>query len=222
MPEPTLEQLFKTIEGLDTKLNTYMASGIKVGQEEDEKKKMEAKKAEDEKKEKDKMEAKKAKYDAAIKSAMDEKDHDKKMAAIKAAMDEYDDKHEAFGKPGEHKATDEEKEKEAQIASIINDKKTSLIKQILSANRIGNPNGLKEVEARLKTASITDIQKEFDTIMPFIANTTNQNIPQTQEKFIPYFGSTTPADIDNSQLNANSPDSDFNKLTTKELMELGQ
>lgn len=215
--ELTLESLGKNIEDLKT-----LVAGIKVGGEEDEKKKLEAKKAEDEKKHEEKMEAKKAKYNAAIKAAAEEDDPDKKMAMVKSAQDEMDDKkHEAFGKPDEHKATEEEKEKNAQIASIINEKKNSMIKQILTANRIINPAGLVDVEARLKTASITEIQKEFDIVTPFIAGVPNQ-ATQQPEKIIPYFANVDAHTIDSTTLTAASPDSEFANLSTKELLEMSR
>jgi len=219
-PEVTLETLFKDIADLKT-----LAAGIKVGQEEDEKKKLEAKKAMEEKKEEEKMEAKKAKYNSAIKAAMEEDDHDKKEALVKHAMDELHDK-EHKGMDEEHnkhkkEAMEEEKEKDAQVASIINDKKNSLIAQILTANRIINPNGLQLIETRLKKASITEVQKEYDIVKPFISGVESTPVPPTQP-VIPYFANITPADVDANQLNASSPDSDFTKLSTKELLEGNQ
>ena len=215
--EITLETLAKDITDLKT-----LAAGIKVGQEEDEKKKLEAKKAQEEKKEEEKKEAKKAKYNSAIKKAMDEDDHDKKDAAIRKAQDEYDDKeHKAEHDKNmdKHDANDEEKEKNAQIASIINDKKNSLIAQTLTANRLINPTGLQEVEARLKKASITKIQEEYNIVKPFISGVETTTVTSSQQIPIPYFANVTPADIDASTLTANSPDSDFAKLKTKDLLE---
>jgi len=77
---------------------------------------------------------------------------------------------------------------------------------------------LAEVEARLKTASISQIEFEYNIIKPFIGSQTN-TVPIPQEKIIPFFANMTPADIDANQLSASSPDSEFNKMTTKELME---
>lgn len=215
-PELTLETLAKNIE--DVKVLV-----AKVAEDDNEHKEKEAKKAEHEKEEEKKMEAKKAKYSSAIKTAMEEDDHDKKMAMVKQAEDEYNDKkHEAFGDPDkkEHDANeDEKKEHDAQIASIIADKKKSLINQILTANRIINPASLKEIEARLKTAGITEIEKEWSIVKPFVAGVeTSASVPQ--EKFVPYFANVTPADIDSSTLSAASPASDFNKFSTKELLEM--
>ena len=128
-----------------------------------------------------------------------------------------------FGDPDKkHEAmSDEDKEKEAQIASIINDKKSSMINQILTASRMINPAGLQEVEDRLKIASITDIQKEFNIITPFIGTIKPTN-STPQEKIIPFYANITPQTIDNSQLTASSPDSEFSKFTTKELLEMSQ
>ena len=214
--ELTLETLAKDITDLKT-----LAAGIKVGMEEDDKKKLEAKKAEDEKMEDEKKEAKKASRTAALKLAMEEKDEEKRDAAIKLAMedDEHKADHEEHDKNmDKHNATDEEKEKDAQIASIILDKKNSLIAQILTANRLINPTGLEAIEARLKKASITEIQNEYNIVKPFIAGA-EPTVQTPQQKIIPFFANITPKDIDNSTLTASSPDSDFAKLSTQELLE---
>lgn len=214
MPEEmTLENLYAKIEKLGhvaSDMEKFLAS-------QDQAKIAAAKKAEDEKKEDEKKEAKKASLNAAIKAAAEEEDPEKKAAILKAAMED-DDKKEAFGKP-KHAESDEDKEKSAQIAAIIKEKKDSLISQILSANRIFNPTGVAEVEARLKTASITDIQKEHDMIKPFIAGIPTQTTA-TQQPFVPFYANITPADVDKNQLTASSPDSEFSKLSTKELMEM--
>ena len=214
--ELTLETLGKNIEDLKV-----LVGGIKLGEEEDEKKKQEiAKKAEDEKKEEEKMEAKKAKYNAAIKLAMEEDNHDKKMAMVRKAQDEMEDKkHDAqHDEKKEHEATEEEKEKEAQIASIINDKKNEFITKILTANSIMNPTQIKQVEERLKTASITEVEKEWNILKPAFEGSVAQPTQNTQ-KIIPFYANITPGDIDANQLTAASPDSDFTKLSTKELLE---
>ncbi len=223
MPEISLEQLSEKLEKM-TKFATVMEARI-AAQDETKEEEKEAKKAEEEKKEEEKMEAKKAKYNSAIKAANEETDHEKKVAMIKSANEEMEDKkHEAFGKPDEkkHEAEEEEKkENEAQIASIVNDKKLSLINQIKSANRIMNPTGLKEVEDRLKTASITEIEKEFNIVKPFIAGIETTHTVQP-EKFIPFYANMTPQEVDTNQLSANSEASEFNKLTTRELLEMSK
>lgn len=216
-PELTMESLGKDILEMKASLKNFVANS-----ETDKEKEAATKKAMDEKVEEEKKEAKKAAYNAAIKIAMDEKDHDKKMEAMKKAEDDYNDKkHEAFGKPDEKtkEAMDEKKEHEAQIASIINDKKSSMIAQILSANKMMNPNNVDSIALRLKTASIKDIQKEFNIVKPFVAGVEmTPVIPQ--EKIIPFFANITPADIDGSQLNAASPDSQFMDLTEEEFQKM--
>lgn len=194
----------------------------RVAMEEKNMKEHEAKVAQDDKKEDEKMEAKRAARDAAIKKAMEEPDTEKKEAMIKKAMDEYDhDKKEAFGKPDEHEKTAQEKEKDEHVASILENDRQSMINQILTANRIINPASVQIIEARLKTASITDVKKELEIVKPFIAGVEQTPVTTPQEKFIPYFANITPADVDASQLNASSPDSEFNKISTKELLEMG-
>lgn len=220
MAELTLEKLAEQLETV-----TKIATKVEAKLNEKDTKAAAAKKAQDEEKEKEKQEARKAKRaarDAAIKAAMDEEDEDKKDAAIRKAMEDYDEKkgmdeHD----PKEHKATDEEKEEKASIASIIKDKKTELITKIMSANQIVNPTGLKAIEERIKSASIADLEKEWSIVEPFVGSTTRPT--QTQSQDIPYFASLNPPEhVDSSQLNANSPDSDFNKFTTKELLEMNQ
>jgi len=218
-PELSLENLQKDLSEIKT-----LVAGIKIADHETEEEKRDAaKKAMDEKHEEEKKEAKKAARTAAMKKAMDEPDEEKRDAAMRKAMDEDPEKkHEGMDDhetPKEKEAMEEEKkEHDAQIASIINDKKTSLINQILTANRIINPAGLKEIEARLKKASITDIQKEYDIVKPFIAGV-ETTTPIPQQAPIPFFANITPADIDANALTAASPASDFAKLSTKELLE---
>ena len=59
----------------------------------------------------------KAAKTAALKTAMEEPDEEKRDAAIKAAMSDNDKPKEAFGKPKEKTA--EEKEKDEHVASIV-------------------------------------------------------------------------------------------------------
>lgn len=229
--EMTLENLYEKLEGLGktaSKMELFMAAQnnetpeekkARVAEEEKNMKEHEAKVAQEDKSEDEKKEAKRAARDAAIKKAMEEPDTEKRDAAIKKAEEDYkNDTKEGFGKPDEHKATDEEKEKEAQIASIIDEKKNTMIKQILSANTIINPNGLKDVQARLKTASITKVEQEWNIIKPFIAGV-ETTTPAKQEPVIPYFANITPTDVDANQLSASSPASEFNKISTKDLLD---
>ena len=220
--ELTLETLAASIKDINV-----LVGSIKKGMDDNEHDKeheKEAKKAQDEKEEKEKMEAKKAKYSAALKLAMDEDDHDKKEAMIKQAQEDlHKEDHEANHdnhdkNMDKHEATEEEKEKDAQIASIINEKKKEIITKILTANSIMNPNALKEVEERLKKASITDVEKEWNILKPAFEGSVAQPTQNTQ-KFIGYYANVSPADIDASTLTAASPDSEFTKLSTKELLE---
>lgn len=226
--EITLETLAKSITDMQT-----MMTGFKAMDEnhKDKEKEAAAKKAMDEKKmDDDKKEAKKAALQAAINKAMDEKDEVKKEAAIKKAMDDYDEKHKAMMDKEEH---DKPKSHDASyIASLITKDKKILITKILTANKMLSPQNLPDVEARIKTASIEDLQKEWDVMQPFAAAVmpelaeggngiqlqqipTRQGTPPT-----PYFANIhemNPGTVDSSMLTANSPPSDFNKISTKEL-----
>lgn len=193
--------MFKTIEGLEGKLTNFIASTKKADHEDEDKEKEAAKLA------------KSAAKLAAMKSAMDEEDEEKRDAAMKKAMGEpADEKRDA------KKATDEDKEKEAQIAAILTDKKNDYITKILTANKIFNPQGLKAVEDRIKIASITDLQKEWTIIAPAFEGAVAP--VQSQEKIIPFFANIQAGQVDKDQLTASSPDSNFADLSSKELLEM--
>jgi hypothetical protein len=209
MSELTFESLAKDIQETKSMIKTYVAQHEEEDKDK-EGKKAAMKKAEEEKQEEEKKEAKKT---AALKKAMDEDDPDKRDAAIRKAMDE-DEEDKKEGK----KASDEDKEKDAQIASIINSKKNEFITKILQANTIVNPTKLKEIDARLQKASIAEVEKEWNTLAPFVASAPTQQ--PTQQKFVPFYANID--QVDESQLNANSPDSDFSKLSTKDLLEMYQ
>ena len=155
MAELSLEALAEKIDNL-TKFAETME---KEKMEKDEK--QEAKKASDDKEDKDKM-AKRATRDAAIKTAMDEKDEDKKDAAIKKATDEYGDQ--PHKNDTMEKASTEDKEEKEHIASLIKDKKSQLITNILTASKSLNPKGLKAVESRMKKASLDNLEFEWNII----------------------------------------------------------
>lgn len=219
-----------SMEQLDDKLTTITEGMTKMASTIDIKIKewtASTKKAMEEDKEMAKK-AKTAKYNNAIKAAMEEDDPDKKEAMLKAAMEDHKKEAEhddpgSHDKPNKTAMTDEEKEKENNIATMLDEKKASIIAKIMTANKIINPNGLVELEARIKTASITALTKEWNTIEPFVAGISQVPTVQIQEPVIPFFagGISNPgAGIDDVQLNANSPDSAFVKFTTKELMEM--
>jgi len=218
-PELTLETLGKNIADINVKLASFMADHT-----EEEQKKKEAKKAQNDKEhkeEEEKKEAKRAARIAAVKKAMEEPDDEKKDAALKKAMN-YDDKdnHTAMDEDKHKKEAMEEKEDKEHMASIIEDKRQDYIKKILTANSIMNPTAIKAVESRLKTASLTEIKKEWTILQPAFEGAVQQATPQ--EKFVPYFANITPTDIDNTTLTAASPDSDFAKFTTQELLEMSR
>jgi hypothetical protein len=186
-------------------------------------------------------EARKAKRTAALKKAMEEPDDEKRDAAIRKAMEEDDDdKHKESSKKGtvmdehdheNHKGMteDEKKDHDAAVASVIEKERTELTAKILQANRLMDPTSVKAVEERIKSASITELQTEWKTIEPFVGSMmqTTPNPTQTQQPTIPFFMAGMnimgdPTQFDKSQLNANSPTSEFAKLSTKELMEMNE
>jgi hypothetical protein len=217
-PELSLEELASKVDK-----TLKIASTLKAQNDEDKEKheaqdeeKEEEKKAQEEEKEEEKKEARKARYNS-MKKAMEEDDEKKRDAAILKAMDE--NKHEELKEAQEE---EEKKEEKANVASIIHDKKSEFISKILTANKIFNPSKIKQIESRVKKANLSALKKEWSVIEPFLAAMpTPAEKPQQPEQFIPYFASMAqPEDIDAAQLNANSPDSAFAQLSTKELLEM--
>lgn len=241
MSEPTLEQLYAKLDTVTSKVDTFIAQHEHDEHKEHDKH-MAKHKGETEHHDRENgehehrhekhpsgdhpREARKEKEEA-MRKAMEEPDDEKRHEKLKEAAHEYmeqDHHKEAMGPRGEHgrgtRGREDEHEKkeerEAQIASIIAEKKAGLVNQILTANRMINPAGLKDVEKRMKYASISEVEHEFNIIKPFIGGV----IPQQQtEKFVPFYASMTPQDIDKSQLSASSPDSDFAQISTKELLK---
>jgi len=228
MPELSLETLAKKFDDVTATIKSWTAN-----EEEKKKHDMEAKKAEDEKHEDERKEAKKgrrAKKYSAIKRAMEEDDEDKKDAALKKAMEEDEDEHMAeHEEMKKHDAMedDEKKEHDAQIASIINKEKLIIDASILRAAKIMNPAGVDALAKELKSNKFT-ASKKMQEDMSKIWGSEIFDVVQTasvpKETAAPYFmaAAMSPQEVDASQLNANSPDSEFAKLTTKELLEMTQ
>jgi len=217
--ELTLETLAKNIADINVKLGSFKADHT-----EEKQKKKEAKKAQEKKEEEEHKEAKRASRTAALKIAMDEKDDEKRDAAIRKAMEDDEHKnHSAQNNDDEkknHEAQEKEDEEKEHVASIIEDQRQDYITKILTANSIMNPNGLKEIKEGLKTASLTEVKKTWKILQPAFEGAVAQ--PIQQEKFVPFFANVTPSDIDGSTLTASSPDSEFAKFTTKELLEMSR
>jgi len=180
-----------------------------------------AQETEDDKKEaqeKEEKEARKARYNA-MKLAMDEEDEEKRDAAIKSAMEQKDPTTNTTPNAKEGQ-TEDEKEEHAAVASIIGDKRQEYITKILSANKLFNASNIDSVEKRVRKASLTALKKEYKTILPFIGGVKAEQTPAATQPVIPFFASMmTPEDVDKSQLTASSPDSAFANLSTKELLK---
>ncbi len=223
----TLEELDGKLDGLGTKLDTFLASSTKKANDETTKEKEQEaaiKKANDEKEE-EKKEAKRAALEAAIKKANEEEDPEKKDAGIKKAMSDYDENHK---KDAKYSAMNDEehmehKEKMAQVASIITDKKIDIDNKILQAAAISNPAGVVALKAELEKGTFTASQKMYENMEKmFGKNIFQANVPQqTITQPPPFFmaGAIAPHEMDASQLNANSNVMDFAKLSTKDLLE---
>lgn len=227
-----MESLFDKVNVIESTMTKFQAN-VDEMLKKDPQKDAAAKKAMEEKEENDKKEAKKAKrasLEAAIRKAMEEPEDEKKDAAIKKAMHDYDEEHKGMennhDKPDQHEAfgprSDKDNEHTAAVHDIIDEKKADLIKNIMTANIILNPTKLKEVEARVRQASISELKQEWGMVEGYVASIQQQpSAPQPTEKVIPFFANyqdPTAAQIDSKQLNASSPDSAFASLSTKELM----
>ena len=118
----------------------------------------------------EKKEARANRY-KAVKLAMEMDDEEKRDAAIKSAMEQTDPTTNTTPNAKESKKgqTEEEKEEHANVASIINDKRTEFITKILSANKIFNASNVESVEKRLRKASLTKLKQEYKVIKPFIS-----------------------------------------------------
>ena len=215
--ELTFEKLVKDI----TDLKTLVGSTFSADHDEKEKEKEAAKKlAQEDKEKEEKKEARKAnKKTASLKKAMEMDDDKERDAAIRKAMEEHPTDDKTDPKEATHKSDEDEKKDEehkAHIASIIEDSRQDYITKILTANKIMNPLHVKEVEERIKTANITELKKEWNILAPAFEGSVPTNT--ATPKFVPYFANAA-TQTDNSQLNANSPDSEFSKFSTQELLE---
>lgn len=218
--EQSLESLFEKVDSISKGMSILQANVEEMkdkdpmkGMTEEEKKEAKQAMEEDEKKEVAKK-AKRASKLAAIRKAMEEDDDEKKEAAIKKAMDDYDD--EKNGMTEHPKDEKKDPAKQDHIASIIEDKRREIVNKILIANKILNPTNITLVEKRLYKANLTEVDQEWKTIEPFVGSVTVT--PPVQEKVVPFFANYTPSNIDDNQLNANSPDSEFSKISTKDLL----
>lgn len=219
----TLEEMGSKLTSFESKLDTFIATTIKRGMDEthkDKEKEAAIKKANDEKEE-EKKEAKRASLTAAIKKANDETDPDKKDAAIKKAMSDYG--HE--NKEKKEAMSDEEKDHKAQVASIIIDKKIDIDNKILQAAAMTNPLGVVALKAELESGSFVASKEKYDLMEKmfgkqiFAANIPVQSTITQPPPFFMAGAIPNPAEIDASQLNANSNVMDFAKLSTKDLLE---
>lgn len=181
---------------------------------------------EDEKKEaqddEEKKEARKARY-SDMKKALAEEDEEKRDTAMKRAMEQHDPTHNTIRNDKEKVATEEEKEEHANVASIIGDKRQEFINKILTANKVFNASNIKDVEKRVRKASLTKLKLEYKTIEPFIAAQQPATPTEPTQPVIPFFANImNPEEVDASQLNASSPDSAFAQISTKKLLEMAE
>ena len=188
-----------TMEALSAKIDSILKIAEDVKEKQD---KMEERHAEGEKHDREKRSSMRKARDEAMKDAMSEEDDDKRDAAMKKAMDDYhgsgDHEREAAGTHEREMPKAGDDPTKEHIASLMKDKREALVRQILTASRLINPNGMAAVEERLKAASMRDLEYEWGVVSP-----------ATQSPMIPFMASQRTADTT----------SGFSKLTTRELLE---
>ena len=220
-----------TMEELSTKIDAIAKIAEKMEKDSDDRK--DSKKAETEKE--DKMKARRAKRDDEMKEAMTEEDDDKRDAKMKRAMDDYDKDHKAMGdnkdhndnhKGKSHKAEKDEDEKERDAATddMIKKDKEKNANKILMATKIINPSLLAATHSRLKSASASEIRKEWKLLEPFVGSITLPTTitapdPVPVQQVPPPFMPSYAQDTDNEVFTASTPDSAFTKFTTQELLD---
>lgn len=172
------------------------------GDEDDKTKDAFLKAQEDMKKDDDEKEAVKS----AFKKANDETDPEKKKEAMKKAMEvkeENDKKHE-----GKKATSDDEKkddQKDAKIAALTKEITKGTVSKILEAARMFEPQNVKAIEKKLKTASLEEIQKEWAVREPYVAAMgMNVGTAPKQETFVPFqasIGEGGNPEVDISKMN---------------------
>lgn len=215
-----------------TEIKTHEAAKYKGDEKEDKEMEASFKKAQDEMKDEEKehmatnddME----KVKDAFKKADDESDPEKKKEAMKKAMEMKDDHDKKMAKKGEEvpkENVDKQKEHEAKIASIVM-KKIPLMQKILEATKIMDSANYSKVEKQLEGATLEDVQKQYDTLAPYMAvigTGTKSSVSAGQMGMVPFQASSVvnsdnPTDI----FSASVDEIDFTKVSTKQIMEMYQ
>ena len=236
--QPSYEETVALVASLKDELNAIKVAAKKGTDTRDENDKLEAsfKRAQEEhdedKKEHEATTDDMEKVKEAFKKAEDETDMDKKKEAMKKALEmeeDYKSKHKGtHGKKArkampedEKEAEEDEKKKEAKIASIVM-RKVPIINKILEATKLIDPTNYGKVEKELTAATLEECEARLETIKPYIAATgliTQSPKPQGMPGMIPFQASSVVSDPNNI-FEASIDDIDFSKVSTKSIMEM--
>lgn len=191
-------------------------------QEEEEKKKHEGKKGienDDDYDKKDSRKGKMAKLIAKLQSAMDEEDTEKrkeKVSSILAAMEDEE-------KKKEHEAQDDDEEKkkeqEAKLASLEKRYKEPIAEKILAAARIINPEGIKQIESELKSASLEEVEALYNNHYKKFEGALGLSAMEKPRPFVPFQmqASMGTPDENEDEIYSASSSRDFAALDTEKL-----
>ena len=220
MPGQTFEELVTKVASLSDELATIKEAAKSGTDDNDKDDKMEAflkAKAEmdDEHKEATDDSDEIEKVREAFKKAAEETDDDKKHEAMKKAeemKEEHDSKKARKAKKGQDEpAPKENVEKEAtKIANLEKEIALPTINKILQAEQLVNPDNVKNLEKRLRTASLKDIKQMWTERQPYVAALGVTATPDnTQPTFIPFQAGITGEGVE---------ETDFAKMDSEKLL----
>lgn len=221
MSEQTFEELTASVKTLTDELTSLKVLVAKKGQDnDDDDKEMEAflkAKAEmdEDEKEATEDEEKRDAVRKAFKVATDETDEDKKHEAMKKAQ-EMKDEHDEAKKARKAKKGQDEDEKDdtetaTKLASLERKYAKPIIAKILNAAKSFEPNNYKNIERKLKTASLSEVEAIWESKKPYIAALGLENVivPGIETPMIPFQASS---------ITGEEAETDFAKMDSEKLL----
>lgn len=162
----------------------------------------------------------------AFKKANDESDPEKKKEAMKKAMEMKDDHDQKHAKKAEEKPKediDDQPQREAAITEIVM-KKIPLMTKILEATKIMNPSNYEKHEKQLMTASLAEVEDEYNKLAPYLgAVGLGKEIHTPKGMGMIPFQASAATQPDSTNIFEGSVDSiDFSKVSTKQILEMYQ
>lgn len=148
----------------------------------------------------------------AFKQAAEEKDEDKKKEAMKKAVQLKAELDASTSKVAEKDDEDDKKKEAVKIASLENKMKLPIIKQILSAAKIFEPKNIAALEAKLKTASLEEVEEMWNVRQPYIAVLGGNKASPIETPYVPFLAGM----IDNELVA--SGEQDYGKMDSEKLL----